>query len=105
MGAQQALHWGAIFRDRVERICAVCGSARTSVHKKVFTDGVLAALPTDQAWRGPHFDGRPEARPRAVGRLYAGSAVGTALYRHMLYWVDGFAITGSPNCASSEDKL
>ncbi len=44
MGAQQALHWGAIFPDRVERICAVCGSARTSPHNKVSLEGVPATL-------------------------------------------------------------
>ena len=30
MGAQQALHWGAMFPDKVERILAICGSARTA---------------------------------------------------------------------------
>ncbi|HEY9567152.1 MAG TPA: alpha/beta fold hydrolase [Thalassobaculum sp.] len=91
MGAQQALHWGAIFPDRVERICAVCGSARTSVHNKVFIDGVRAALTTDPAWRGTHFAGRPEAGLRAMGRVYAGWAVSQAFYREKLYEQAGFA--------------
>ena len=32
MGAQQAFHWGALFPDRVERLAAICGSAKTSPH-------------------------------------------------------------------------
>ena len=30
MGAQQALHWGALFPDAVERILAICGTAKTT---------------------------------------------------------------------------
>jgi len=44
MGAQQAFHWGALFPDRVARIAAICGSARTSRHNFVFLEGVKAAL-------------------------------------------------------------
>src|ERR1700753_719343 len=41
MGAQQAYHWPAPFPDDVARIIAVCGSARTAVHNKVFLSGLL----------------------------------------------------------------
>ncbi|NCY08672.1 MAG: alpha/beta fold hydrolase, partial [Betaproteobacteria bacterium] len=34
MGAQQAYHWAAAFPDQVDRIIAICGSAKTSVHNK-----------------------------------------------------------------------
>jgi homoserine O-acetyltransferase len=44
MGGQQAYHWGALFPDMVERICVVCGSARTSVNNLVFLAGRQAAL-------------------------------------------------------------
>lgn len=91
MGAQQALHWGAIFPDRVERICAVCGSARTSVHNKVFIDGVRAALTADPGWRGTHFAERPVAGLRAMGRVYAGWAMSQAFYRERLYLQVGFS--------------
>ncbi|HSG55618.1 MAG TPA: alpha/beta fold hydrolase, partial [Paracoccaceae bacterium] len=59
MGAQQALHWGAIFPDQVARICAVCGSARTSIHNRVFLEGVRATLTGDPAWTGTHFTAHP----------------------------------------------
>ena len=42
MGAQQALHWGALFPESVERIAAVCTSARTSPHNRVFLEGLRA---------------------------------------------------------------
>lgn len=91
MGAQQALHWGAIFPDEVERICALCGSARTSVHNKVFLEGVQAALTADPAWRDGYFAERPVAGLRAMGRVYAGWAMSQAFYRQRLHETVGFA--------------
>lgn len=91
MGAQQALHWGAIFPGRVERICAVCGSARTSPHNKVFLEGVRATLMADPHWTGTHFDGRPVTGLRAMGRVYAGWAMSQAFYREHLYLDCGYA--------------
>jgi homoserine O-acetyltransferase len=91
MGAQQALHWGAIFPDHVERICAICGSARTSIHNKVFLQGVRAALTGDPAWRGDHFAEHPARGLRAMGRVYAGWAMSQAFYREKLYEEAGFS--------------
>lgn len=85
MGAQQAFHWAALYPERVERICALCGSARTSVHNKVFLEGVRATLTADPHWTGTHFDGHPEAGLRAMGRLYAGWAMSQAFYRQGLH--------------------
>jgi homoserine O-acetyltransferase len=97
MGAQQALHWGALYPDEVERICAVCGSARTSVHNKVFLEGVKAALTGDPTWRDGWFHGKPERGLRAMGRVYAGWALSQGFYRERLY--EGFG------AASLEDFL
>jgi len=91
MGAQQALHWGAIFPDQVERICAVCGSARTSVHNKVFLEGVRATLTCDPNWRGDHFAAHPVRGLRAMGRVYAGWAMSQAFYRENLLETVGFS--------------
>lgn len=91
MGAQQALHWGAIFPDRVERICAVCGSARTSPHNRVFLEGVRATLTADPAWRDGWFAEHPVRGLRAMGRVYAGWAMSQAFYREHLYLEHGFA--------------
>lgn len=91
MGAQQAFHWGAVFPDRVARICAVCGSARTSIHNKVFLQGVRAALTGDPHWRGDHFAAHPVQGLRAMGRVYAGWAMSQAFYRERVYERVGFA--------------
>jgi len=88
MGAQQALHWGALLPDRVARICALCGSARTSVHNKVFLDGVRATLTADANWTGTHFRAKPETGLRAMGRIYAGWAMSQAFYREGLHISD-----------------
>ena len=90
MGAQQALHWGAIFPDRVERICAVCGSARTSPHNKVFLEGVRATLTADPAWRDGYFVEHPVRGLRAMGRVYAGWAMSQAFYREGLHLTIGY---------------
>ena len=55
MGAQQAFHWGALFPDRVERIAAICGSAKTSPHNFVFLEGAKAALTAD-GWLAHNAD-------------------------------------------------
>ena len=91
MGAQQALHWGAIFPDQVEGICAVCGSAKTSIHNRVFLEGVRATLTADPNWRGDHFAAHPVRGLRAMGRVYAGWAVSQAFYRERLYEGAGYA--------------
>ena len=91
MGAQQALHWGALFPDRVARICAVCGSARTSEHNKVFLGGVRATLTADPTWTGSYFGSRPVTGLRAMGRVYAGWAMSQAFYREKLWAEVGFS--------------
>ena len=91
MGGQQALHWGAIFPDRVAAICAVCTSARTSPHNKVFLDGIRATLTADGAWRDGRFIERPERGLRAFGRVYAGWAMSQAFYREKVWSTIGYA--------------
>ena len=91
MGGQQALHWGAIFPDRVQRICAVCTSARTSPHNKVFLEGIRAILTADPAWQGGCFVERPVRAIRAFARVYAGWAMSQAFYRERLWEGAGFS--------------
>lgn len=44
MGAGQAYHWAALFPELVRRAVVVCGSARTSLHNRVFLSGLLRVL-------------------------------------------------------------
>ena len=91
MGAQQSLHWGALFPDQVARICAVCGSAKTSIHNKVFLEGVRSTLTADPAYQSGYFTERPVRGIRAMGRVYAGWALSQAFYREKLHEKAGFA--------------
>jgi homoserine O-acetyltransferase len=91
MGGQQALHWGALYPDKVEAICAVCTSARTSPHNKVFLEGIRAVLTADEGYRGGHFTTRPVRAIRAFARVYAGWAMSQAFYREELWRGIGFA--------------
>ena len=91
MGGQQALHWGAIFPDRVARICAVCTSARTSPHNNVFLAGMRAILTSDAAWQGGRFVERPLRSLRAFSRNYASWAMSQSFYREQLWSNIGFA--------------
>jgi homoserine O-acetyltransferase/O-succinyltransferase len=85
MGGQQALHWGAIFPDKVQRIVALCTSARTSPHNKVFLEGIRATLTADPAWSNGTFTSHPVRGLRAFARCYAGWALSQAFYREELW--------------------
>lgn len=90
MGGQQALHWGALHPDRVERIAAICTSARTSVHNAVFLEGLKATLKSDPAWDGDRFTAKPERGMRAFARVYAGWALSQRFYREQVYLDHGY---------------
>ena len=85
MGAQQAYHHAALFPERVARLLAVCGSARTSPHNWVFLEGVKAALEADAAFAGGAYREPPLKGLAAFGRVYAGWAYSQAFFRERLY--------------------
>jgi homoserine O-acetyltransferase len=91
MGGQQALHWGALFPEATKAICAVCTSARTSPHNKVFLEGIRATLSLDPGYRDGRFVERPVKGLRAFARVYAGWAMSQAFYRRKLWAEAGFA--------------
>lgn len=91
MGAQQAYHWGALYPERVERIVALCGTARTTEHNKVFLASLRTALTADPCWKGDHFECTPERGYRAFARIYASWAASQAFYRQGLHYEQGFA--------------
>jgi homoserine O-acetyltransferase len=86
MGAQQAYHWAALFPEAVERAVVVCGSARTSVHNKVFLLSLLATLEAaPEHLGGGRFSAEPKAALRAFARIYAGWAMSQDWYRANLH--------------------
>lgn len=86
MGAQQAYHWAAAFPDQVARIVVNCGTARTSVHNRVFLAGLMATLEAAPEYDGTAlFSAQPRAALRAFGRIYAGWALSQDFYRAGLH--------------------
>jgi homoserine O-acetyltransferase/O-succinyltransferase len=90
MGAQQAYHWAVHHPASVRRIVALCGTARTTPHNRVFLDSLRAALTADAAWNGETFDACPERGLVAFARIYASWAVSQAFYRRVAYRELGF---------------
>ena len=89
MGAQQAYHWAALYPERVERAVILCGSARTSVHNRVFLAGLLAILEAAPEHLGNgRFSAQPVAAVRAFARVYAGWAMSQDWYRAGLHLQD-----------------
>lgn len=90
MGAQQAYHWGALYPDQVERIVALCGTARTTDHNRIFLESLRSALTADPAWNGSRFEGIPDRGFRTFARIYASWAASQAFYREGLYYALGY---------------
>ena len=90
MGAQQAYHWGALFPDRVARIVAVCGTAKTTEHNRIFLESLRSALTADRNWTGQRFEGIPEQGFRTFARIYASWAASQAFYREQIYFKLGY---------------
>jgi homoserine O-acetyltransferase len=91
MGAQQAYQHAALFPERVERLLAVCGSARTSRHNWVFLEGVKAALQADPTFAEGRYTSPPKRGLAAFGRVYAGWAYSQDFFRQRLHERLGFA--------------
>jgi homoserine O-acetyltransferase len=85
MGAQQAYHHAALYPERVARLLALCGSARTAPHNWVFLEGVKAALMADPAFQRGRYTRPPLAGLAAFGRVYAGWAYSQAFFREGMY--------------------
>lgn len=91
MGAQQAYHWGALFPNRVQRIAALCGTARTTDHNRIFLQSLRSALIADPAWTGTGFEKIPDRGFRTFAQIYASWAASQAFYREGIYYRLGYA--------------
>jgi homoserine O-acetyltransferase len=86
MGAGQASHWAAAYPDAVERAIVVCGSARTSVHNRVFLSGLLRTLEAAPEYLGNgRFSAEPHKALRAFAHIYAGWGLSQDFYREELF--------------------
>ncbi len=91
MGALQSYQWATLWPDKVERLFALCGSARCAPHNYVFLDGCRIALVTDAAFRNGFYKEPPAAGLRALGRVWAASGLSQTFYRRHMYREMGFA--------------
>lgn len=81
MGAQQAYRWAVDHPEQVERICCVCGTARTSPHNRLFLLSLRQALTADRHWNGAGFDAPPEQGLRTYALIYASWAASQPFFR------------------------
>ncbi|MEY2645210.1 MAG: hypothetical protein RLZZ611_1859 [Cyanobacteriota bacterium] len=81
MGAQQAYQWAVSDPDMVERICCLCGTARTSPHNRLFLLSLRQALTADPHWTGSGFSGDPEQGLRTYALIYASWAASQPWFR------------------------
>jgi homoserine O-acetyltransferase len=81
MGAQQAYQWAVSHPEWVERICCVCGTARTSPHNRLFLLSLRQALTADPHWTGSGFSGVPQQGLRTYALIYASWAASQPFFR------------------------
>jgi homoserine O-acetyltransferase len=91
MGAQQAYHWAVLEPERTQRVCCVCGTARTTPHNRVFLLSLRQALTADPAWDGRRFLGMPEQGLRTFALIYASWAASQPFYRRGAHHQLGYA--------------
>lgn len=91
MGAQQGYHWGALYPERVQRIAAICGTAKTTDHNRIFLYSLRAALQGDPAWNGERFEGVPDRGFHTFTQIYASWAASQAYYRAKPYLAWGYS--------------
>jgi len=81
MSGQQAYHWGALYPDFVERICCICGSAKTSPHNWVYLNGYKTIMECAEGWQDGNCATWPPRLLTAVVNLAATMAWSQDWYR------------------------
>lgn len=93
MGAQIAFQWASYFPDRVERMLALAGSARTSPHNYVFLAAVKGAIGGHPDFAGGEYREQPQAALRQVQLIYDGWVLSQEYYRRGLHLKAAFDST------------
>ncbi|WP_085316031.1 alpha/beta fold hydrolase [Derxia lacustris] len=91
MGGMTAWHWAAAHPEMVERIAAVCATARCSTHNRMFIEGVRAALQADADCVDGWFDGPGLRGLEAMARVYASWCMSQDWYRESGWLEGGYA--------------
>ena len=90
MSGQQAYHWGALYPEFVERICVICGSAKTSPHNWVYLNGYKTIMEAGEGWDDGSCASWPPKLLTAVAGLAATMAWSQDWYRE-----SGFKLMGA----------
>jgi homoserine O-acetyltransferase len=83
MGAQQGYHWAVLEPERCQRLLALCGTARTTPHNRLFLLSLRQALTADSAWTGSGFESEPLQGLRTFALIYASWAASQPYYRSL----------------------
>jgi len=92
MSGQQAYHWGAFYPDVVERICCICGSAKTSPHNWVYLNGYKTIMECAEGWDNGNCPTWPPKLLTAVTSLG-----GIMAWSQDWYRASGFQEMGAAN--------
>jgi len=97
MSGQQAFHWGVHYPDLVQRICSICGSAKTATHNWVYLSALQSVMEAADGWNEGECRMWPPGLLRAVMRIAM-----TMLLSQDWYRVEGFKLAGA---SSAEEFL
>ncbi|MCH2279026.1 MAG: alpha/beta fold hydrolase [Vicinamibacterales bacterium] len=90
MSGQQAFHWGAHYPNLVERVCSICGSARTATHNWVYLSALQAVMESADGWKEGECRTWPPSLLRALMRVGM-----TMLLSQDWYRAAGFKLAGA----------
>ena len=93
MGAMQAYQWATQFPHKLAYFVAICGSARTSGHNKLFLDSVTAALKADSDFDNGNYGSAPLRGLEAFSIVYTGWFASQKFYSKEIYRTIGFEST------------
>lgn len=85
MGAQVAFQWGCYFPDRVQRLLALAGTARTTPHNYIFLETVKQAILSDPAFESGEYRVQPLGGLRQMRLIYDSWVLSQAYYRQGLH--------------------
>ena len=85
LGAMQGFAWAAIYPKMVQRLLAVCGSAKCWPLTALIMQVAMTVLKSDPNFRGGHYTIVPEAGLRALSRVTVAWSYSAAFFRDQLY--------------------
>jgi homoserine O-acetyltransferase len=93
MGAQIAFQWASYYPEKVRRMLALAGSARTSPHNYIFLATVKGAIESDPAFLGGEYRDQPHVGLAQVRLIYDSWVVSQEFYRRNLHLSETYKTT------------